>query len=83
MQANDEKQRLLIDASKQMRDAVAGVKAEFQQAQAMAVQEALKECNAQSSSKEVRQSADIWLAGWLGSYVYIPGVTLVHSYSSY
>ena len=57
-QSNEEKQRLLMDASKQMRDAVAGVKAEmeskFQQAQAVAVQEALKENNTQSSSKEVR-----------------------------
>ena len=57
MKATEEKQRVLVDASKQLRDTVASVKAELegklQQAQALAVQEALKECNTQSSSKEV------------------------------
>ncbi len=56
-QSTEEKQRLLIEASKQLRDAVATVKVEMegkiQQAQAMAVQEALKETNMQSTSKEV------------------------------
>ena len=56
-QSTEEKQRLLLEASKQLRDAVATVKAEvegkMQQAQAMAVQEALKEANIQTNSKEV------------------------------
>ena len=55
-QSMEEKQRMLMEASKQLREAVAGVKAEMegkmQQTQALAVQEALKEANAQSSSKE-------------------------------
>lgn len=57
LQSNEEKQRLLVDASKQMRDAVSAAKNEmekkFQQAQSLAIQEALKENNIQSSSKEV------------------------------
>jgi F0F1-type ATP synthase membrane subunit b/b' len=57
MQATEEKQRLLVDASKQMRDAVSAAKNElenkYQQAQSLAVQEALKENNSQSTSKEV------------------------------
>ena len=56
-QATEEKQRLLLEASKQLRDAVAGVREEMdgklRQAQALAVQEALKDANIQSSSKEV------------------------------
>lgn len=57
LQMTEEKQRLLLEASKQLRDAVAGVKDEMEskvrQAQSMAMQEALKEVNMQSSSKEV------------------------------
>jgi len=53
-QASEERQRLLIEANKQVRDAVAAVRAEmeqkFQQAQSTAIQEAL---NNQSNSKEV------------------------------
>lgn len=56
LQANEEKQRLLVDASKQMRDAVSAAKNElenkFQQVQALAVQEALKDNNMQAASKE-------------------------------
>ncbi len=56
-QAGEERQRLLLEANKQVRDAVATVRLEMeqklQQAQATAVQEALKEAHAQSSSKEV------------------------------
>ena len=67
LQSNEEKQRLLVDASKQMRDAVSSVKAEmeskFQQAQAVAVQEALKENNTQSSSKEVSMRGGCWCFG--------------------
>ena len=58
LQSTEEKQRMLMEASKQLREAVAGVKAEMegkiQQTQAIAVQEALKESNIQSSSKEVQ-----------------------------
>ncbi len=57
LQSTEEKQRMLIEASKQLREAVASVKVEMegkmQQTQAIAVQEALKEANVQSSSKEV------------------------------
>ena len=57
VQSNEEKQRMMLEASKQLREAVASVKAEMegkiQQTQAIAVQEALKEANTQSSSKEV------------------------------
>ena len=53
----DEKQRLLMESSKQLMEAVANVKAEMegkiQQAQALAVQEALKEASMQTKSKEV------------------------------
>ena len=56
-QAKEERQRLLMDANKQMRDAVASMRAEveqkMQQSQNLAIQEALKEANAQTSSKEV------------------------------
>lgn len=59
-QANEEKQRLLIEASKQLREAVASVKLEvegkMQQTQNLAVQEALKEANMQSSSKDVSRT---------------------------
>lgn len=65
LQMTEEKQRLLLEASKQLRDAVAGVKEEMEgkvrQAQAMAMQEALKEVNMQSSSKEV---CDVATACW-------------------
>lgn len=57
LQMTEEKQCLLLEASKQLRDAVASVKEEMEgkvrQAQAMAMQEAIKEVNMQSSSKEV------------------------------
>ena len=57
-QAAEDKQNLMQEAGKQMRDAVATVRADMEshiaQAQAMGVKEALKESNFQSSSKEVR-----------------------------
>ncbi len=57
-QTSEEKQRILIDASKQLRDTVAQVRGEMEgriaQAQTLAVREALKENNMQSNSKEVR-----------------------------
>lgn len=56
-QCAEEKQHLLVEASKQMRESVATVKTEMEgriaQAQAIAVQEAIKEVNTQSNSKEV------------------------------
>ena len=56
-QATEEKNRLLVDASKQLRDTVATVKSEIEgrmaQTQTFAVQEALKEANLQTNSKEV------------------------------
>lgn len=55
-QAAEDKQNLMQEAGKQMRDAVATVRADMEshiaQAQAMGVKEALKESNFQSSSKE-------------------------------
>lgn len=57
-QASEERQRLLVEAHQQVRDAVAAVRAEIeqkmQQAQSGAIQEALKEANVQTNSKEVR-----------------------------
>lgn len=57
IQSSEEKQRLVMEAGKQLREAVSSVKVEIEnklkQAQALAVQEALKETNVQSSSKEV------------------------------
>lgn len=56
-QATEEKNRLLLEASKQLRDTVATVKSEVEgrmaQAQTFAIQEALKEANTQTNSKEV------------------------------
>ena len=57
-QFSDEKQYLLLEASKQLRETVDQVRTEMEgritQAQALAVQEALKESNVQNDSKEVR-----------------------------
>ena len=56
-QSTEEKQRLILEANTKLRDAVTAARSEIEgrlaQAQALAVQEALKESNAQSSSKEV------------------------------
>lgn len=63
IQAMDEKQQLLLEASKQLQETVSNVKVEMegklQQTQALAVQETLKEVNAQSSSSEV------WTIPWV------------------
>lgn len=56
-QYTDEKQRLVLEANAKLRDAVSNARSELEgrmtQTHAIAVQEALKEANAQSSSKEV------------------------------
>ena len=56
-QSAEEKQRLIVEANAKLRDTVTAARSEIEgrmaQAQALAVQEALKEANAQSSSKEV------------------------------
>lgn len=56
-QSTEEKQRLVLEANSKLRDAVTAARSEIEgrmaQAQALAIQEALKEANAQSSSKEV------------------------------
>ena len=69
LQMTEEKQRLLLEASKQLRDAVSSVKEEMEgkvrQAQSLAMQEAMKEVNTQSSSKEVRDKTK----GKLGSLI--------------
>ena len=56
-QAAEEKQRLVVEANTKLRDSVSAARSEIEsrvaQTQALAVQEALKEANAQSSSKEV------------------------------
>lgn len=56
-QATEEKNRLLLDASKQLRETVATVKSEVEtrmaQQQSFAIQEAIKEANVQTNSKEV------------------------------
>ena len=55
--AADERQKLLSEASKQMIETVNSVHSEMEgritQAQALAVEEALKQANAQSNTKEV------------------------------
>ena len=56
-QAAEEKQRLVLEANTKLRDSVSAARTEIEsravQTQALAVQEALKEANTQSSSKEV------------------------------
>ena len=56
-QSAEEKQRLVLETNTKLRDAVSAARSELEgrmaQAQALAVQEALKEANTQSSSKEV------------------------------
>ena len=56
-QSAEEKQRLVLEANTKLRDAVSAARSELEgrmaQAQALAVQEALKEANTQGSSKEV------------------------------
>ena len=56
-QYTEEKQRLVLEANAKLRDAVSAARNELEgrlaQSQALAVQEALKEANSQSNSKEV------------------------------
>ena len=56
-QSTEEKQRLVLEANAKLRESVSATRSEIEgrmaQAQALAVQEALKEANAQNSSKEV------------------------------
>lgn len=59
-QSAEEKQRIVVEANTKLRDAVSAARNEIEghmaQAQALAVQEALKEANVQNSSKEVSMS---------------------------
>ena len=56
-QSSEEKQRLILEANSKLREAVSTARNELEgrmaQTQALAVQEALKDANAQSTSKEV------------------------------
>ena len=56
-QSAEEKQRVVLEANAKLRDAVSAARCDIEgrmaQTQALAVQEALKEANAQSNSKEV------------------------------
>ena len=56
-QFSDERQRLVVEANKQMRESVSSarleVESKMKQAQATALQDALREANVQTTSKEV------------------------------